>query len=48
MLNGVPVEEEIFAVVEGFSFAMQSMQGVITNTNWYVDYIFSFKAEKGR
>jgi len=45
---GVPMEEEIFAVVEGFSFSMQGMQGVITNTNWYVDYIFSFKAEKGK
>jgi hypothetical protein len=46
--NGVPMEEEIFAVVEGFSYGMQSMQGMITNTNWFVDYIFSFKAEKGR
>ncbi|HOS98698.1 MAG TPA: hypothetical protein PLU54_13680, partial [Deltaproteobacteria bacterium] len=46
-LGGIPMEEEIFAVVEGFSFSMQGMQGIITNTNWYVDYIFSFKAEKG-
>jgi hypothetical protein len=45
--NGVPMEEEIFAVVEGFSFGFQSMQGMITNTNWFVDYIFSFKAKKG-
>lgn len=46
--NGTPMEEEIFAVVEGYSFSMQGMQGLITNTNWYVDYIFSFKAEKGK
>ncbi len=45
--DSIPVEEEIFAVVEGFSFGFQSMQGMITNTNWFVDYIFSFKAKKG-
>ena len=45
--GSVLMEEEIFAVTEGFSFAFQSMQGMITNTNWYVDYIFSFKAKKG-
>ncbi len=45
--GGIAIEEEIFAVVEGFSFAFQTMQGMVTNTNWFVDYIFSFKAEKG-
>ncbi|MDO9265153.1 MAG: hypothetical protein Q7U02_14380 [Desulfosalsimonadaceae bacterium] len=45
--GGVLMEEEIFAVTEGFSFAFQTMQGMITNTNWYVDYIFSFKTKKG-
>lgn len=45
--GGVLMEEEIFAVVEGFSFGFQTMQGMITNTNWYADYIFSFKARKG-
>jgi len=44
---GVAMEEDIFAVVEGYSFSFQAMQGVVTNTNWYVDYIFSFKAPKG-
>jgi hypothetical protein len=47
-LNGVPTEEEIYAMVESFSFGLQSMTGYITNTNWYVDYIFSFKSEKGK
>ncbi|MEN6475966.1 MAG: hypothetical protein ABFD81_18270 [Syntrophaceae bacterium] len=47
-MAGVAMEEDIFAVVEGFSYPIQTMQGVITNTNWYVDYIFSFKAPKGK
>jgi hypothetical protein len=46
--NGVPMEEEIFAAVEGFSFPIQSMQGPVKNTNWFVDYIFSFRAPKGK
>jgi len=45
---GISMEEDIFAVVEGYSFSFQTMQGVVTNTNWYVDYIFSFKAPKGK
>jgi hypothetical protein len=47
-LDGAPMEEDIFAVVEGYSFSFQALQGVVTNTNWYVDYIFSFRAPKGR
>ncbi|MBI4845600.1 MAG: hypothetical protein HY810_03885 [Candidatus Omnitrophica bacterium] len=46
--DGREIEEEIFAVVEAVSFSMQSMMGVVTNINWTVDYVFSFKAEKGR
>jgi len=46
--DGISLEEEIFAVVEGFNFSFQAMQGTITNTNWCVDYIFSFKAQKGK
>jgi hypothetical protein len=46
--DGVAMEEEIFAAVEGFSFPIQTMQGVVKNTNWFVDYIFSFKAPKGK
>ena len=41
------MEEEIFAAVEGFSYPIQTMQGPVTNTNWFVDYIFSFSAPKG-
>lgn len=41
------MEEEIFAAVEGFSYPIQTMQGPVTNTNWFLDYIFSFRRPKG-
>ena len=46
--NGVPMEEEFYAVVESMTFPIQGMYGTTYNTIWYVDYIFSFKAEKGK
>jgi hypothetical protein len=46
--NGKAMEEEVFAVVEGFSYPIQTMQGPVTNTNWFVDYIFSFRAPRGQ
>jgi hypothetical protein len=45
--SGKRFEEEIYAVVQSVSFPIQTMTGPVTNTNWYVDHIFSFKAEKG-
>lgn len=45
--DGKPIEEEIYAVVESVSFPIQTMYGPATNVNWYVDYIFSFKAPRG-
>ncbi|MCD6385786.1 hypothetical protein J7M23_08415 [Candidatus Sumerlaeota bacterium] len=41
-------EEEMYGVVETVSFSMQMLTGSVTNTNWMVDYLFSFKAEKGK
>jgi len=46
--DGITMEEEFYAVVESFSFPVQSMYGTSYNTIWYIDYIFSFKAEKGK
>jgi hypothetical protein len=46
--NGVEMEEEIYAVVENLTFPVNSMHGTFFNTIWYVDYIFSFKGEKGK
>jgi len=45
--NGAAVEEELYAVVQSFAYGMQTMQGVVTNQNWWVDYVFSFKAAAG-
>lgn len=45
--NGIPMEEEIYAVVEAFSYSFSTLSGMVTNTNWIIDYIFSFKAERG-
>ncbi len=45
--NGVPMEEEFYAVVEQFTFPVRGMFGTTYNTMWFVDYIFSFKGEKG-
>ena len=41
------MEEEIYTVVQSYSFPIQTMAGPVTNMNWYVDHIFSFKAAKG-
>jgi len=46
--GGVLMEEEFYAVVETISFPVQSMYGTFYNTIWYIDYIFSFKAEAGK
>ena len=46
--NGRTFEEEIYCVVEYYTFPIQSWSGVTYNTNWTVDYIFSMKAEKGK
>lgn len=46
--KGTRYEEEIYGVVESYGFPIQSMYGTFTNTIWTVDYLFSFKAEKGK
>jgi hypothetical protein len=46
--DGSAIEEEFYAVVESLSFPVRSMFGTFYNTLWYIDYIFSFKAEKGK
>jgi hypothetical protein len=46
--GGTAIEEEIYAVVEGFSYPVHTRAGPVTHTNWFVDSIVSFKAEKGR
>jgi hypothetical protein len=45
--GGREFEEEVCAAVECYSYQIQTMNGPRTNTQWYVDYAFSFKADKG-
>jgi len=45
---GKTMEEEIYAVIESYSFPIQAWGVVTYNTNWTVSYIFSYKAEKGK
>jgi hypothetical protein len=47
-LNGMDMEEEIYTVIQSHSFPVQVWGQMRTHTNWYVDYILSFKAEKGK
>jgi hypothetical protein len=46
--GGGTMDEEFYAVVESISFPIQGMYGTFYNTIWYIDYIFSFKAEAGK
>lgn len=46
--NSIPMEEEIYGVVEQVKFATQSMSGIQYNIWWYIDYVFSFKAKAGQ
>jgi len=45
--GGREFEEEVCTAVECYSYQIQTMNGPRTNTQWYVDYTFSCKAEKG-
>jgi hypothetical protein len=46
--NGKALEEEIYCVVEATYIPLQTMYGTKTNIMWGVNYIGSFRAEKGK
>jgi len=46
--NGAQMEEEVWCLVNSATFPIQSLWGTTWSTTWYVDYISSFKAEKGK
>jgi hypothetical protein len=46
--NGKTIEDEIYCVVEATYFPVQTMAGMKTNIMWGVNYISSFRAEKGK
>jgi hypothetical protein len=47
-LNGVVIEEEMYCVIQSLKIPVQSMHGTTTNNNWYMTYLASFRAEKGK
>jgi len=46
--NGVVYEDEIYCIVEATYYPLQSMFSSYTNIMWGVNYIGSFRAEKGK
>jgi len=46
--NSIPMEEEIYGVVEQVKFPVQSFFGTQYNIWWYIDYVFSFKGKAGQ
>jgi hypothetical protein len=46
--NGKTLEDEFYCVVQATYIPLQSMSGMTTNTMWGVNYIGSFRAEKGK
>ena len=45
--GGVPMEEDIYAVLQFVHIPFQGLYGVMTNTIWTADQQFSFKARQG-
>jgi len=46
--NSIPMEEEIYGVVEQVKFPAQSMFGTQYTIWWYISYVFSFKGKAGQ
>lgn len=46
--GGKSMVEEIYAVVESYTYPIQAWGSVTYNTNWTVSYIFSYKAENNK
>lgn len=46
--QGVQIEEEIYGVVEVFTYPVQSLFGTAQASYWLVDFLFSFRAAAGR
>jgi hypothetical protein len=47
-LNGVLMEDELYCVIQSVKIPTQSIYGTTTNDNWYMSYLASFRAEKGK
>jgi hypothetical protein len=47
-LDGVQMEDELYCVIQSVKIPTQSIYGTVTNNNWYMSYLASFRAEKGK
>ena len=47
-INGVIMEDEMYCVIQSIKIPVQSIYGTVTNDNWYMTYLASFRAEKGK
>jgi hypothetical protein len=47
-LNGVVFEDEIYCIIQSQDIPVQTIYGTTRNINWYMTYIESFRAEKGK
>ncbi len=47
-LNGAQMEDELYCIIQSQDIPVQTPYGTTKNINWYMTYIESFRAEKGK
>ena len=47
-LNGAEIEEELYCVIQTQDIPIPTVYGTYRNINWYMTYLESFRAEKGK
>jgi hypothetical protein len=47
-LNGVQIEDEMYCIIQSQDIPVQTLYGTTRNVNWYMTYVESFRAEKGK
>jgi hypothetical protein len=47
-LNGVTIEDEMYCIIQSQDIPVQTIYGTTRNINWYMTYLQSFRAEKGK
>jgi hypothetical protein len=47
-LEGVQMEDELYCIIQSQDIPVQTLYGTTRNVNWYMTYVESFRAEKGK
>jgi hypothetical protein len=47
-LNGLAYEDEMYCIIQSQDIPVQTIYGTTRNINWYMTYVESFRAEKGK